>query len=900
MDTKNISWPGWETVKLIGRGSFGAVYEIQRDVLGDVEKAALKVISIPQHESDIDEMYSDGYDDESITSTFQNHLKSIVAEYTLMKKMSNSANIVHSDDIRYIQHENGFGWDIFIKMELLTPLTKALPADIPEETVLQLAKDMCTALELCRKHGIVHRDIKPQNIFLSPNGNYKLGDFGIAKTVEKTMGGTKIGTYKYMAPEVYNNQPYGMGADIYSLGLVLYWMLNERRMPFLPLPPEKLSSGMEERARNRRFSGEPLPPPAHGSADLKKIVLKACAFDPKERYQSAAEMLHDLNEGFGSEAVRRRKEEEQRRKEQEEQERLRKEREEQERLHREREEQARKEKEAQEEQERLQRELAEQERLRKEQEEKQHKEKEAQEHAHEEKKTTNNKKWIVAAALVVVCIICGVMFFTKGGKSNSTHNGSEQTISDVPTMDRQQSATERALIPDENVMSNTIATVELDLLSCADSISLDYDVSNQTCAVIDGSAVYGFSEAYVEIDIVNDYGTTYSFSPTDYIIRWDGSRVSIEPNGLPYGVYRITLRNSADQSEYAKFAFSYGFAGEVYLVDHKVDWQSAILRNRHSPLYLVKENGILRTTAKQTGATVFSADNPISTSEIDSQPDPYTWYRGPANYILCQFRVHGTGAYLYALADCQHPVDVYLNLNGNFEGGLCGHFELDETSFWLIEKADTEGTAQKNIISEQLKSAEVGDYVFFGKYEQDNNTSNGAEDIEWLVLDKEDGKILVISKYVLDWQKYDASDDCTWETCTLRQWLNDDFLNAAFSSDEKKMIPTVTVNVHREEELEYYHSYALGSATQDKVFLLSGTEAREYFGPEGSCCRPTMYARSKGAFASTGAASTWWWLRSAYTEGHAPCVSYYGGIDNFGKTTNNYGVRPAMWIELEN
>ena len=89
MNDKNTPfWPGWETVKLIGRGSFGAVYEIQRDVLGDVEKAALKVISIPQHESDIDEMYSDGYDDESITSTFQNHLKSIVAEYSLMRKMN--------------------------------------------------------------------------------------------------------------------------------------------------------------------------------------------------------------------------------------------------------------------------------------------------------------------------------------------------------------------------------------------------------------------------------------------------------------------------------------------------------------------------------------------------------------------------------------------------------------------------------------------------------------------------------------------------------------------------------------------------------------------------------------------------------------------------------------------
>ena len=295
MGSNNVTWPGWETVRLIGRGSFGAVYEIERDVLGEREKAALKVISIPQNESDISEMYSDGYDDESITSTFKEHLKSIVAEeYSLMRKLNGSSNVVNCDDVRYVQHDDGIGWDIFIRVELLTPLTDALPAEIPEEQVLKIAKDLCRALVQCKQFGIVHRDIKPQNIFVSPLGDYKLGDFGIAKTVEKTSGGTKIGTYKYMAPEVYNNQPYGAGADIYSLGLVLYWLLNERRMPFLPLPPEKLRAGMEEQARLRRFSGELIPAPAHGSDELKRIVLKACAFDPKDRFQSAEEMLRDL------------------------------------------------------------------------------------------------------------------------------------------------------------------------------------------------------------------------------------------------------------------------------------------------------------------------------------------------------------------------------------------------------------------------------------------------------------------------------------------------------------------------------------------------------------------------------------------------------------------------------
>ena len=296
-------WAEWKTVRVIGRGSFGTVYEIRRMLVdGTVETAAMKVITLPQNPGDVEELRGEGYDDESITATFQSHLKSIVAEYTLMRKLDGSANVVNCKDIRYIQHDDGMGWDIFIRMELLTPLLKALPDSIDEKTVVKLARDICAALVLCKRYGIVHRDIKPQNIFISANGDYKLGDFGIAKTVEKTMGGTKIGTYKYMAPEVYNNQPYGSAADIYSLGLVMYWLLNERRMPFMPLPPAKILAGQDEAARQRRLSGEPLPTPAHGSTELKRIVLKACAYDPKERYHTADEMLADLN-ALGGERV---------------------------------------------------------------------------------------------------------------------------------------------------------------------------------------------------------------------------------------------------------------------------------------------------------------------------------------------------------------------------------------------------------------------------------------------------------------------------------------------------------------------------------------------------------------------------------------------------------------------
>lgn len=288
------TYPGWETVKKIGTGNYGSVYEIERDLLGKKERAALKVVSIPQSESDVDELYSNGYDEEDIAKRFQTYLEDIVREYQLMSELKGHTNIVYCDDIQYIPKETDFGWDVYIKMELLTPLTKALGQIATEADVIRLGMDMCNALIICEGRNILHRDIKPQNIFISQDGNYKLGDFGIAKMVEKTSGGTKIGAYNFMAPEVFNYEPYGQAADLYSLGLVMHWLLNENRIPFLPLPPEIPSSDEINRARKRRYQGEKLPAPVHGSDMLKQIVLKACEFNPKQRFSSAQEMLARL------------------------------------------------------------------------------------------------------------------------------------------------------------------------------------------------------------------------------------------------------------------------------------------------------------------------------------------------------------------------------------------------------------------------------------------------------------------------------------------------------------------------------------------------------------------------------------------------------------------------------
>ena len=296
MNNITIPWPDWTIVREIGRGGFGTVYEISRkDQCGSEEKAALKVISIPNEAEAINQFRMDGYDDASISARLKEDARKIQQEYYLQNQMKGHPNIVRVDENMVTAHKDGLGWDIFIRMELLHPMMEILMTkqDFSEKEIIKIGMDICEALKVCHKRDIIHRDIKPDNIFLSDAGIWKLGDFGIARTMEHTTKATKAGTYNYLAPEVYHGEKYGKQVDIYSLGMVLYWLLNKRRRPFLPVdrPP---TASEDEQARIKRFRGDPLPVPVHGSERLKRIVLKACAYHPKDRYSSPEEMHMDL------------------------------------------------------------------------------------------------------------------------------------------------------------------------------------------------------------------------------------------------------------------------------------------------------------------------------------------------------------------------------------------------------------------------------------------------------------------------------------------------------------------------------------------------------------------------------------------------------------------------------
>lgn len=287
MDTIN-TWPGWEHVRELGAGSFGKVHEIRREDHGKTYRAALKVITIPSSQSEIREAYNEGMSEQNVTEYFQEFVENITEEFALMSEFKGQSNIVSYEDHKVIKHEDGIGWDILIRMEMLTPLSDwGSRHPLNEADVIAMGRDICHALELCWQKRIIHRDIKPENIFVSEYGDYKLGDFGIARTSEKTRANlSQKGTYTYIAPEVYRGQEYGRTADIYSLGMVLYRYLNENRVPFMPLDGTIRYNDREE-AFKRRICGEQIPPPKMGSQALKEVVLKALAYAPEERYQSA-------------------------------------------------------------------------------------------------------------------------------------------------------------------------------------------------------------------------------------------------------------------------------------------------------------------------------------------------------------------------------------------------------------------------------------------------------------------------------------------------------------------------------------------------------------------------------------------------------------------------------------
>ena len=211
--------------------------------------------------------------------------------------------------------------------------------------------------------------------------------------------------------------------------------------------------------------------------------------------------------------------------------------------------------------------------------------------------------------------------------------------------------------------------------------------------------------------------------------------------------------------------------------------------------------------------------------------------------------------------------------------------------------------------------ADIGSIVTFGRYEQDGNPDNGPEKIEWIVLDEQEGKYLLLSRYCLDVHPYQSKNrNINWKNSSIRKWLNSDFLNIAFFEAEQKLIPVTSVDNSRKQGYEKWKKTKGGKNTKDRVFLLSCAEAKKYLGVTfngplnpAAQAEATAYATGKGAYCETvyeaggtEAVYTWWWLRSpGYVQNAAAGVGGHGTLLDSGAGWEEACVRPAIRVNSD-
>ena len=295
-------WKDWKIAGKLGNGTYGAVYEIFRNDLetgntGNILTSALKVLYLESFEEGSTQAENLSLHTFSDT-LIEEFVRSVSTEIRAMIRLKGHPNVVSIED--YHVSRGDHSCLIMIRMEKLNCLAKSIREGtqaMSREGVIGLGIDICKALESCESMNIIHRDIKPSNIFYGDKTGFKLGDFGISRTMEHVYMSASMsgaGTPPYMAPEVYTGRAYNNKADIYSLGIVLYQLMNDSFLPFLRVNQQMLDSESRRHAWMRRMRGERLPLPARADPQLASVILKACSYDPENRFATAGEFRQAL------------------------------------------------------------------------------------------------------------------------------------------------------------------------------------------------------------------------------------------------------------------------------------------------------------------------------------------------------------------------------------------------------------------------------------------------------------------------------------------------------------------------------------------------------------------------------------------------------------------------------
>ncbi len=350
------SWQNWELTEEIGSGSFGTVYKATEK--NSREVCAVKIIDIPRggivtpeimnrifgedkgdgsrdrtrskkdrlkersggkgsgeeekplpqglkgadllkeiRRREEEEARQEKVKNEAIQACFRTIAQSCVDLVRETQKLKDQDHILTIHEVDMVEHQEEIGFSVFVRMDCLQPAAQRLVAGrLAEMEVIGLGEDLCRALTAAEDAGIVHGDIKPENILCTEDGRYVLADFGIARLLKDTvMSLGSSGTFRYTAPETYLEGTVSRSTDLYGVGILLYLLMNRDKDPFVDMKKPILYFQDRDKAFRARLEGtDPVPAPAEGSEAFRNLITKACAYEPRRRYRSAREFLDDL------------------------------------------------------------------------------------------------------------------------------------------------------------------------------------------------------------------------------------------------------------------------------------------------------------------------------------------------------------------------------------------------------------------------------------------------------------------------------------------------------------------------------------------------------------------------------------------------------------------------------
>ncbi len=278
----------WYVESKISEGKNSKFYKVYKTDGDEKHYMGLKTVRFPSGEQEISRVIASGKYN-NIDEYLDKLQESVIRNMGIMRSLSYHNNVVSLHNFTVIRESSCFY--LLTLTELLTPLNEYLSFEtVSKNDVLNIGRDICRAMDAFRSKGMVHHNITPENIYVDTAGNYKLGDFGV---YDYDMSSSEASFYR--APELYNkNYLSDTSSDIYSLGIVLYKLLNNNRLPFLPPYPAPISLSDREQSFAKCIRGEHFPAPVNADFTLTNIISKATAFRADERYASPMAMLSQL------------------------------------------------------------------------------------------------------------------------------------------------------------------------------------------------------------------------------------------------------------------------------------------------------------------------------------------------------------------------------------------------------------------------------------------------------------------------------------------------------------------------------------------------------------------------------------------------------------------------------